>query len=233
MIDELQRLGVEDLKFAEELAKQLYAAEIDRKDKILASMTVATAPITVLVASVAFLANVTLDTSSDFLSLRPDVVVILCYILLCILLIFVCRTLFFYHRLLTGEYYRYLPDAGVLASNMAEIKRYCEAYALDDGAMAQYMRVNLVGMYTECAARSCKANDQRLIFRQGVFANVARAVLVVVASLIAVAVHRAQPHIWNPFTQTGRTEHGQPAPSPSATDLHPPATPGSAAGQGH
>ncbi len=40
MFDEIDDLGKDDLECAESFMKQLHAAEIDRKDKVLASMSV-------------------------------------------------------------------------------------------------------------------------------------------------------------------------------------------------
>ncbi len=65
-------LGEVDLKYTEDFIKQLYVAELDRKDKILSSMAVVSSPFTILFAAVDYLINVVLDTFSDYISKAPE-----------------------------------------------------------------------------------------------------------------------------------------------------------------
>ena len=208
MIDDVNLLSPADLIYAEAVASKLYDLEVDRRDKILASMTVVSGPITILIASVAFLANTTLDPSSDYMTTAPDIIVVVYYLVVLTLIWSVCLALLNFRRLLLGEFYSYLPDANALLNNFCDTKRYCDAVGMGgDGQVAGLMRINIVRLYASCASANRTANDHRLVYRQGVFRNTTRAVLMVAIGFVAVAIHRQQPHIWSPASTIGAAVH--------------------------
>ncbi len=230
MASEILSLGEIDLKYTEDFVKQLYTSELDRKDKILSSMTVVSSPITILFAAVAYLVNVVLDKSSDYISKNPDIVVVVYLILMTFLLWCIVKAMYYFHKLLAGESYSYIPDSLKVLNNILEVKNYCLEYALnDDGQVTTFSKANFVKLYAESAAKNCASNDKRLAYRQGVFRNTVFAVMYAALTFITVAVHREQPHIWN-VSILWRKSNGHSAQTPqqpaTTNSISEPASPG-------
>ena len=200
----LTALGPEDLRFAEQITKQLYDFELDRKDKILASMSVVTAPITILIAGVAFLAN-ELGAVPGRLDGRFDVAELAELVFSLLLLATIGRAFRGFRRLTSAETYSYLPDANTLLQDFYENAEYYGTLDhVPDGAVADSMRAALIELYAESATRNREANELRLGFRQQVFRNTAYALAFAGLALAAVAVHREIPHIWDVATMWRR-----------------------------
>lgn len=198
MFDEIDHLGKDDLEYAEAFMKQLYAVEIDRKDKILASMSVVASPIAILIAGVAFLVNGVVDKPAEYITASPDIAVVVFLLLMLSLFASIAHALYNFHRLLSGENYHYLPDASGVLGNIAAIKAFCDQNNISsDGAVTSYARVNFIKQYAACAAKNCASNDIRLKYRQRVFRSTMLAVIFSALGLVAVAVHRGQPNIWD------------------------------------
>lgn len=194
----IEKMGEGDLDYIHKSLSEAYKGEIDRKDKIISSMSVVSAPITILFAGVAFLTNSALDADQKYITRSPDVVVVLFYIIIIFLLIYVSKTLYNFHKLLSGEDYFYLPDADGILDNMAKNKAYCmDNNVTDDGEASRYSKADIILQLSESATRNCAANDVRLRYRQRIFRSTILAIICAALGFLVVAVHREQPNVWN------------------------------------
>ena len=75
MTDTLDRQSGENPRYTEDLMRRLYAAQIDREHRILASMTVVTGPLAILFTGVAYLASGLTDPASNVAGPSTDVLV--------------------------------------------------------------------------------------------------------------------------------------------------------------
>ncbi len=246
--DLVNQLEDTDLKYTEEFLKEIYKFEIDRKDKILSSMSVVSAPITILIAGVAYLIKNVFDSPSLYVTSSPDVVTILYYIFMILLFFCIVKTIYFFHKLLAGENYYYLPDADGILKNIADSKRFCIDNSIsEDGKVSNFARSSFIMQYAESASKNCVSNDKRLRYRQGVFRNTILSIIWAGFGFVAVAIHREQPHIWNISTfwskangkaseqsaPAGATPTTSPAPSGNKQSPQPIAPASTSAPAGH
>ncbi len=217
----LDKLDDQDTDHAEGVLKDSYKGEIDRKDKILSSMSVLTAPITILAAGVAFLVNSVLDAGQGLLTSDPDITQVLLYVALLSLFFLIIIVTGDFNRLLAGENYHYLPDADDLLDSMARNKEYClDNNILDEGAASRYSRLDIIMQMAESATKNCAANDVRLRYRQKIFRNTMFAVIAAGGGFISVALHRELPNL-HPLSDIWRHLNGK---TPTSAQ-HPPSTP--------
>lgn len=202
----VESFDIDDLNYTENTLKDAYKAEIDRKDKILSSMTVVTAPITILFAGVAFLTNSLLDSNQHYMTNNPDLFVVFFYIVISFLLYFLLSILYNFHRLLAGENYYYIPYGDDLLESIAENKSYSVSMGSTAvGEAARYSKIDSIMQLSESSTRNGMANDIRLKHRQRIFRSTMLAIICTALGFLVVSVHRQQPDTWHVFSFRGTT----------------------------
>lgn len=188
----------EDLEYTEEILKDSYKVEIDRKDKILSSMTVVTAPITILFAGVAFLSNNSLENNQRYLTYDPDLLVVMFYLVILFLIYFILSIIHNFHKLLGGENYNYLPYADNLLEMISNNKDYCiDNNIWADGEVIRYSRIDIIMQLAECSTKNAISNDVRLKYRQRTFRSTMLAIICAALGFLVASVHREQPDTWH------------------------------------
>ena len=195
VIARVESLAENDTAYLSEVMEKIYAGELDHKDKILASMTILTAPATLLVGGIAFLLNNLIEHFSDYANDWRNLIVLLLFITLSLALIFAGRTIWFFNLLLSGENYAYMPYAETMLTNILDLKTYLQDNVTkEDGALGWYANAMRIPLFARAATQNGIANVVRLRHRQGVFRNLFRTIALSALSYILIALHREAPH---------------------------------------
>ena len=204
LVARVEALPQRDVSYLSELMEKIYAGEIDRKDKILASMTILAAPTTLVVGGIAYLINNLVDQLDSYLRDWQDLVVLLLLGGLAGALWFLGRAVWFFNRLLSGENYTYMPYANAMLDKVLDLKGYLTAnITADDGYLSWYAEAMRIPLFVEAATRNGVANEQRTAHRQGVFRNLFRAIAFSALTFVLIAVHHEAPtsvsivQVWN------------------------------------
>ena len=195
LVARIEALAQKDTAYISEVMEKIYAGELDRKDKILASLTILTAPATLVVGGIAFLLNDLIDHSSEYLNDWRNLAILLMFAALSLALVFAGRTIWFFNLLLSGENYAYLPYAETMLANILDLKTYLQDNVTkEDGALGWYADAMRIPLFARAATQNGVANEVRLQHRQGVFRNLFRTIALSALSYILVALHREAPH---------------------------------------
>lgn len=194
----IETLEKEDIKYTEDALKEAYKGEIDRKDKILSSMSVVSAPITILFAGVAFLTNSLFEIIQKTIFSDLDILVIVFYIIMAMLSYLIIVIIYNFHNLLGGENYYYLPNADDLLDDIVKNKEYCDENNTSiDGEVSRYSKANTIMQLSESSTKNAAANDIRLKYRQQIFRSTMLAIICAALGFFVVAIHREQPNVWS------------------------------------
>lgn len=204
LVARVEALSERDVSYLSELMEKIYAGEIDRKDKILASMTILAAPTTLVAGGIAYLINNLVDQLDSYLRGWQDLVVILLLVALAAALWFLGRAVWFFNLLLSGENYSYMPYADAMLEKVLDLKGYLTAnITADDGYLRWYAEAMRIPLFVDAATRNGVVNEQRTAHRQGVFRNLFRSIAFSALTFVLIAVHREVPtsvsimQIWN------------------------------------
>ena len=194
LVARVEALPERDVRYLSELMEKIYAGEIDRKDKILLSMTILAAPTTLVVGGIAYLINNLVDQFDNYLRDWRDLVVLLLLAALAGALWSLGRAVWFFNLLLSGENYSYMPYANAMLDKVLDLKSYLTAnITADDGYLSWYAEAMRIPLFVEAATQNGVANEQRTAHRQGVFRNLFRAIAFSALTFVLIAVHHEVP----------------------------------------
>lgn len=195
----IEALGEKDTVYVCAVMEKIYAGEIDRRDKILASMSILAAPSSILVGGVAVLTNNAILHAQDYVDHSHDLAVVL--MLMAMGGAFVCigRMVWCFNLLLSGENYAYMPYADAMLAKILELKNYLsENVTRDDAHLAWFSESMRISMFANAATQNAIANEMRIRHRQGVFRNFFRTVAFSVLAFALAALHQAVPQTLSP-----------------------------------
>ncbi len=211
LVARVEALPQQDVSYLSQLMEKIYAGELDRKDKILASTIVLAAPTTLVVGGVAYLINNLVDQLDSYLHGWQDLVVLLLLAALASALWFLGRAVWFFKLLLLSENYTYMPYANAMLDKVLEVKDYITSnVVVNDGYLSWYAEAMRIPLFVVAATRNGVANEQRTGHRQAVFSNLFRAITFSALTFVLIAVHREVPisvsivQVWNYALNTTR-----------------------------
>lgn len=178
-----------DATFAEGFFREAYKAELDRKDKILSSLTVISAPVALLLAGAGYVLNklIALDTYSV-------------YLLYCIVIslfsigtIFLFLTILFIFQHIVSKPYAYISLPSQFLADIRQLEQHYDEIkgGAADGDLSSDLRAILVEEYAKAATHNTAVNEGRLKKRAWAFRALLVSTFTFGLCILALAVNDA------------------------------------------